>query len=255
MSFLKNAIEALDPAPDKQKELTLLLNLLFELAVQKRDSQTTFLEQQLRTAGTPENPSIPITNTLAWHSETRAYVSDDAGKLIETITGAVKKFVSGGSDNIIDGIGDLLSGGLSAILGSGSGTESEMHSYFILVDGFSIVRFDLTAWQRRIEVTGITSKIQNAMTFTAVKSSVNVDKISFNTFLSAYNSQLVKMKISGDELKAFILEAKSVFELLKDSKSKAEGQIITAKSDNNPSEPGYIQAKKNIQYPHVFPNS
>jgi hypothetical protein len=35
MSFLKNAIEALDPAPDKQKELTLLLNLLFELAEQK----------------------------------------------------------------------------------------------------------------------------------------------------------------------------------------------------------------------------
>lgn len=31
MAVLKKAIEALDPAPDKKKEITLALNLLFEL--------------------------------------------------------------------------------------------------------------------------------------------------------------------------------------------------------------------------------
>jgi hypothetical protein len=254
MSFLKDAIEAADPAPSKEKELTLALNLLFELAEQKKNLQRSYLETQVRTAGTVENPSIPITNTLAWHSETRAYVSADATNLVKTVTDAVKKFVAGGSENIIGGIGDLLSGGLNAILGSGTGTESELHSYFVLVEGFSILRFDVTAWQRKIEVTGITQKIQNAMTFSAVKSSVNVDKISFNTFLSAYNSQLLKMQFSPEEIKKFIIEAKEIFELLKDPSNKQEQQLITATTDNNKTEPGYMQIAKNIPYPHVFPN-
>jgi hypothetical protein len=73
MAVLKKAIEALDPAPDKKKEITLALNLLFELAEQKKQLQEEWLKNYLRTAGTPENPTIPITNTIAWHNETRAY--------------------------------------------------------------------------------------------------------------------------------------------------------------------------------------
>ncbi|MDA3613610.1 hypothetical protein [Polluticaenibacter yanchengensis] len=145
MAILKNAINALDPAPDKTKELTLACNLLFELAEQKHEIQEKFLKEQLRTAGTAENPSIPITSILAWHSETRAYVKSDAGSLVNTVTDAVRKFITGGSDAIISGVGELITGGLEAILGAGSGTESSMHSYFIVVEGLSIVRFDLTA--------------------------------------------------------------------------------------------------------------
>ncbi len=185
MSFLKNAIKTIDPMPDKKKELTLAVNLLFELAEQKSALQEEALKQLLRTAGTPENPSIPITHTLAFHKETRAYVSSSASNLVDTVTGAVKKFISGGSEKIVDGVGELLAGGLEAILGAGTGTQAEMHSYYIIVEGLSIVQFDIMAWQRRIEATGITQEIENAMTFTAVKSSVNVDKITFNTFLQA----------------------------------------------------------------------
>lgn len=217
MSFLKNAIKAVDPTPDKKNELTLAVNLLFELAEQKNALQEEALKQLIRTAGTPENPSIPITNTLAWHSETRAYVSSNAGNLVDTVTGAVKKFIGGGADNIVDGVGELITGGLEAILGAGTGTQAEMHSYYIIVEGLSIVRFDIMAWQRRIEAKGITHEIENAMTLTAVKSSVDVDKISFNTFLQAYKKQLEKMKFTDEELIAFIKKSKEVFELLRDN--------------------------------------
>lgn len=219
MSVLKDAINALDPAPDKKKELTLAVNLLFELAEQKKEIQDTFLKDQLRTAGSVENPTIPITNTLAWHSETRAYVKNDVSKLPNVVTDAVKKFINGGSDEIISGVGELITAGLEAILGSGSGTESSMHSYFIVVEGLSIVRFDLCAWQRRIEATGFTSIIENAMTMTAVKSSVNVDKITFNTFLQAYKAQLEKMDFTDKELIEYIKKSKEVFELLRDPNS------------------------------------
>ena len=74
MSVLKNAIEALDPAPNKKTELTLALQCLFELAEQKTQLFKHELQQNLRTAGTPDNQTIPVTQILAWHNETRAYV-------------------------------------------------------------------------------------------------------------------------------------------------------------------------------------
>lgn len=235
MSVLKKAIQALDPAPDEKRELTLALNLLFELAEQKRKLQEEYLKEELRTAGTPENPSIPITNTLAWHSETRAYIKNDAANLVQTVTSAVKKFIDGGSDKIVDGIGELLTSGLEAILGAGTGVQSEMHSYFIVVEGLSIVRFDLTAWQRRIEVTGITKQIENAMTLTAVKSSIDVDRITFNTFLQAYKKQLEKMEFSESELIAFIKKSKEVFELLRDNGGSDRSLINAESTPRNPS--------------------
>lgn len=56
-----------------------------------------------------------------------------------------------------------------------------MHTHYIIIEGFSIVRIALIAWQRHIDAEGIT-KIGNAITFSAVKFSVDVNKISFNTF-------------------------------------------------------------------------
>jgi hypothetical protein len=218
MSFLKNAIDALDPAPDKKKELTLALQVLFELAEQKTILFRRDLENNLRTAGTtPDNQTIPITQILAWHNETRAYVKDDASKVAEVVLGAIKKFIGGGTNEIIDGIGELASAALEGILGAGSGTQSEMHSYYIVVEGLSIVRMDISAWSRRIEASGITTKIENALAFQAVKSSVNVDAITFNTFLQAYKSQLDKLKLPPDKLKEFIIQSKEIFDLLRDS--------------------------------------
>lgn len=217
MSFLKNAIESLDPAPNKKTELTLALQVLFELAEQKSVLFKRDLELNLRTAGTPDNQTIPVTQILAWHNETRAYVSDDASKISDVVLGSIKKFVGGGTDDIISGIGDLVTAGLEGILGAGSGTQAEMHSYYIVVEGLSIVRMDISAWSRRIEATGITTKIDNALAFQAAKSSVNVDAITFNTFLQAYKAQLEKMQLPPEKLKEFILQSKEIFELLRDN--------------------------------------
>lgn len=228
MSFLKNAIDALDPAPNKKTEITLALQTLFELAEQKTTLFKRDLELNLRTAGTPDNQTIPITQILAWHSETRAYVKDDAGKLAEVILGSIKKFIGGGTGEIISGIGDLATAALEGILGAGSGTQAEFHSYYIVVEGLSIVRMDISAWSRRIEATGITSKIENALAFQAAKSSVNVDAITFNTFLQAYKAQLEKLNLPPDKLKEFILQSKEIFELLRDSNTSPNGSVAYA---------------------------
>ena len=55
-----------------------------------------------------------------------------------------------------------------------------------MVDGLALVRIDVKSWIRKVTVVGITQKIESVLAFTAVKSSVDVDKISFNTFMEAY---------------------------------------------------------------------
>jgi hypothetical protein len=220
MSFLKNAIEALDPAPNKKTELTLALQVLFELAEQKSTLFKRDLELNLRTAGTPDNQTIPVTQILAWHSETRAYVKSDAGKVATVLLDSIKKFIGGGSGEILDGISQLATAALEGILGAGSGTQAEFHSYYIVVEGLSIVRMDISGWSRRIEATGITTQIENALAFQAAKSSVNVDAITFNTFLQAYKAQLEKLNLPPDKLKEFILQSKEIFELLRDDNGK-----------------------------------
>lgn len=217
MSFLKDVIESLDPAPDKKKELTLAVQCLFELAEQRNKLFKKELESDLRTAGTPDNHTIPITQILAWHNETRAYVKDDAGRLADILIGAIRKFVAGGTDEVLSGIGELVTGALEAILGAGTATQTEMHAYYVVVEGFSIVRLDISAWSRHIEVNGWTTKIENALAFQAVKSSVDVDAITFNTFLQAYKAQLDEMKMPHDKLKELIVQAKEIFDLLRDS--------------------------------------
>lgn len=57
-----------------------------------------------------------------------------------------------------------------------------MHTHYIIIEGFSIVRIALTAWQRHIEAEDITKKNRECNNISAVKFSVDVNKISFNTF-------------------------------------------------------------------------
>jgi hypothetical protein len=93
-----DAIKALDPAPDKKKEITLLLNLLSELCQQKVAQFSAAIERELRTGGSGENMTIPIRFIMARHKEYRAYIKKDAGKVAGEVAGAIKKFVQGGRE-------------------------------------------------------------------------------------------------------------------------------------------------------------
>jgi len=217
MAVLKNAIKSFDPAPEKKNEVETILNLLFDLANSKTENFKKEIAQSLRTAGTDENPTVPITQKLGEYADTRAYTIEDNTKIISEATTAIKGFVSGGADNIINGIGNLLGTGINALLGSGTGVQAEREDYFVAVEGLSIIRIDVKSWMRKVEVQGLTKKIESIFAFVAVKSSVNVDKITFNTFLQAYKYQLERGNLPQDELIKEITHAKEVFNLLKTS--------------------------------------
>lgn len=211
MSVLKDAINSLDPAPDKKKELTLALELISELASARVRSFGEEVATSYRTAGNGENRTAPITLVIASHSEYRAYVKSDAGKIATDVAEAVKKFVAGGSDNIVSGIAQLVTTGLTAILGSGQAMQQEMRSYYITVQSRALVRYDVLAWRRMIEATGITSQIESALALYASKASIDAEKLDLNTFLLAYEDQLFKMGFTEKQTIEYMDYAESVY--------------------------------------------
>ena len=182
----------------------LNLNLLFELATSKCDHFKTQIADNIRTAGTIENPTIPITHIIADTSEMRAYCKDDSTKIVGEATNAIKSFVTGGSENVISGVGALI----------GAGT-----------------------------VVGITQKIESVLAFTAVKSSVDVDKISFNTFMEAYKYQLQRdaaHALNENDLMKEIKRAKEVYNLLKTDSAESTLVFDTLKLPGQNIHPAFI---------------
>jgi hypothetical protein len=211
MSILRDAINTLDPTPDKKKELTLSLELISELASSRVRTFTEDVATSYRTAGNGENRTAPITLVIASHSEYRAYVKHDAGKIATDVADAVKKFVAGGSDNIISGIAQLVTTGLSAILGSGEAMQQEMRSYYITVQSRALVRYDVLAWRRMIEATAITSQIESALALYASKASIDAEKLDLNAFLIAYEDQLFKMGFTDKESVEYMDYAEQIY--------------------------------------------
>ena len=130
------------------------------------------------------------------------------------VADAIEKFVSGGSENIINGIADLVTTGITGILGAGQGTEQEMRSYYIIAQSRALVRYDIYAWRRLIEAQGITEKIESCMAIYASKASIKVEDLDLNTFLLGYEDQLYKMGFPEDETLKYIDYAEEVYDKL-----------------------------------------
>ncbi|MGB3763378.1 MAG: hypothetical protein WA966_09150 [Ornithinimicrobium sp.] len=211
MSVLREAIKVLDPAPDKRTELTLALELITELSSSKADMFEESVNQSYPTAGTVENRTAPITLVIASHKEYRAYVKNDASKISEEVSGAVKKFVSGGSDNIIDGIASLVTTGLDVLLGGGMGLQQEMSTYYITAQSRALVRYDIRAWQRTVQATGITTQIESCLALYASKAAIDVTQLDLNNFLISYEDQLSKMGFTDNQISEYLDEAEATF--------------------------------------------
>lgn len=60
----------------------MALNLLTELAENKVGEFDVAINESYRTAGTTENRTAPITSVVAVYHDYRAYVKDDASKIV-----------------------------------------------------------------------------------------------------------------------------------------------------------------------------
>lgn len=235
MATLSNAITTLDPTPDRTTALTELLNSLSALAQARNELNRITMIESIRTAG-GENLTVPVTNILSDHSETRAYVESDPTVIVNELVNGVQSLFSSNDNAVSQGVGKLLTSMMIATLGGGTAEERSFQTYFIVINGLAINRVDISMYNRDVQVTGITKQIQNIFSITSIISSVNVNKISFNAFLSVYNFQLSRLNLEEEEIIKRIKAARHVFSLLRDPMENQESFGNTHRSFVYPSE-------------------
>ena len=212
MSTIKEAINKCVGNDEEIKRQRELLTLLSEASEARAKLMVNDLQTYIRTAGTEENKSIPVTDILADYQEIRVSTEESMADIPGKIKSAISNIISG---NILDGVISLIGDTLSALIGSSSSAEVTKRQYFVAVEGLSMIRYDVFYWTRSITVESIKKSAEKSIICIMTKSSIDVEKLKFNTFLNIYQTLLKsKQDITSDELINAINEAKKVYKTL-----------------------------------------
>lgn len=206
-------VDKVTGSDDLKKSQKETINALADLADAKAEAFGDKIKFDLLESGTTGNEKIPIEAVLMVGSETHAYSSDKQGSIVKTTTDAIKKFIAGGSDNIVDGLGKLVGGLITTFLGEAEGNTGTKNEYYVIREGASLVRLDFKGWYMAVQVTGFTDKFEKVTAFVMVKSAVDMAKVKLNTFLYFYRDQLGKPgDLSADAIEKEINEAKKLLQ-------------------------------------------
>ncbi|MGE0259473.1 MAG: hypothetical protein AB7H71_11535 [Alphaproteobacteria bacterium] len=189
MGVIRNAVKSFDPAPQVASEQKALLAALDTLASTKLQQMKAEINEMLLGAGSGTNLTIPVVAIEAQDGQTHASTSDGLNKNItDTVTSATSSFLQGGAQNIVSGIMSIVSTALEAFLGSGSAQSDTLEKYYVAYSGVALWRVDLRAWYYSVEGSGISTQVQRVSAYWYVRSTVDVEKLKFQTFLNEYES-------------------------------------------------------------------
>lgn len=166
-------------------------------------------------AGTGDDKTIPITEIQDFTKETHSYLSSNADKIASTVNSVIGDFVKGGKDNITNGVSSLITEAVTVLFGETESSDITISKYYIAMEGVALIRLDLMGWKRSVEATSLRKKVEQVSAFTLSKSTVDVTKLDFDTFLDQYQD-IVKAdnpKISTTEI---VTSAKDLFKLFKE---------------------------------------
>ena len=218
MSTLRKIIDDYDKSKDAAAEVKQTLALLMSLAEAKANEFEAEIKENLQTGKTYDTLEIPIEKEIQRTIDYRAVTQNTPEDIIKNLTDALSDMISDPSgEKIIGGIGKIVNQGLTVILGAAEGTEQVSKIYCVTADYPAIVRFDFAFWCRNIVGESIKKYVEHALACVAIKSSVDVNKLSYNTFLSVYN-RVLKAAYGNDpkDIDAMLEKARRIYDNLRD---------------------------------------
>ncbi len=219
MGAIRNTINSLDPSEDVAAGQKELIEALAQLAEAKADFFDLEIQESLQQAGTA-NKTVPIEAILDSRKETHAFSSTASTLILDRVTSSIKDFIAGGQDNVINGVANLLSTAITAFMGEGTANSSTLERYYVMTEGYSIVRIDVKCWYQSIIASGISQHVQKVSAFVGVKSAVDLTAVKFNTFLNLYQRQLNSANMAAVDVQSELEKAREIYDLLRpDSKS------------------------------------
>jgi DNA mismatch repair ATPase MutL len=212
MGAIRSVINSFDGSEELAQTQKELITTLANLAETKAQLFETQVRQNLLEAGTKGNQTIPISTIITSTTETHAYTQESAKLIPDAVQSSLTNFVPGGNQDIVKGVGGLISTAVTAFFGEASAGNNTLEKYYIIAEGLSIVRVDLHAWSMDIAAESIKSKLEKVSAFVAVKSAVDVSKVDYNTFLNVYQEQLTTAGIESKVLAEALDEAHKIYQ-------------------------------------------
>lgn len=210
MGAIRSFIQGNDQADKLLQETNAHLDALAALADTKAELFREKINQKLLDAGTGTDKTIPVTEVQDFISETHAYTSKNADAIAGLVTNAVHGFVQGGKENVTNGVCSLVTGAIGALFGNTESNDMTFEKYYVSLEGISLIRLDIMGWKRSVKASSLTATVEQVSAFVMSKSTIDIKKTDFNTFLDLY-----QVVIREDDPKAqtldIIKEAKALF--------------------------------------------
>ena len=210
MGAIRSLITGADESDKLAQEENAHLDTLAALADAKAELFREKIDQKLLNAGTGTDKTIPITEVQDFISETHAYLSSNADKISGAVTNAVQGFVQGGKQNVTNGVCSLVTTAITSLFGSTESSDMSFEKYYVAVEGISLIRLDIMAWKRAITASSLTTKVEQVSAFVMSKSTIDIKKTDFNTFLDLYQNIVLADDPTAKTLD-IIKEAKELF--------------------------------------------
>ncbi|MES1241797.1 MAG: hypothetical protein ABUT39_09285 [Acidobacteriota bacterium] len=219
-------LKKFDESDNLTNEAKELVSTLAALSESKAAHFVDSISRDLLEAGTAGNWTVPITMVLKTTKHTHAYTSEDSSRIGDTVNGALRSFVTGTKDSVLNGVGSLVSEAVTIFLGNASADTGEMREYYVMTEGLSIVRVDVAGWYLNVKAQALTAKMQKVSAFVAFKSAVDLTRLDFNTFLNLYQTQLTA-PVGGltDDIIAELDNVDKIFERFK-GLERGEGEMV-----------------------------
>lgn len=230
MSKVRDLIN--EQTDEKLNKVKDILSILYDAATAKSKLFGEEIEKSLRTAGLDENKTVPISFIVNTFEEIRVLTEDSVG-IIDKIKDSIKDMLTGSSDKIVDGVAGLVKTVVEGLLGVSKGVENYKKCYYIATDGLSIVRLDMYFWCRSISVEAIKDYAEKSLVCTIYKSTIDVEKINFNTFLAVYQEQLGRMDFKKQELLEEIQNAKDIYKIMKEANNSSDVNELNSEVDSS----------------------
>ncbi|MGV8964613.1 MAG: hypothetical protein ACOH2V_14700 [Candidatus Saccharimonadaceae bacterium] len=215
MGVIKDAIKKVNATDGEvKKELELQLDNMTALASAKADYFNLLLREKLNNAGAGTNKDIPVKFIIDYTSQTHAYASTSSDSIATTITDAISSFVSGGKENVMKGVGSLMTKSIQTLFGNSNGNEAETHFTSVFAEGRALVRLDLMAWKRYTNVKKLSESAEQISAFVMCKSTIDAEVLDYNTFIQLYQKNLYE-KSTGVNAEQMAKELDEIDEIYK----------------------------------------
>lgn len=193
MATMKNLQDVLEQRSEFTEELNEKIHMLFGVCIETLDSLERQLKDFLQKSHTINGMSFPVSGSESPYRQYRFILPTTEIYLMPHIQYCVEGILNESTDKSVRYDTALtINKALEQLLAIEQGHEQYVQGYVVATEGvMNLIRVDYIVWCRRNSPGILEKEVKYAIGAVAVKSNIDVSKISFSDFCAVYQSILL----------------------------------------------------------------